>query len=120
MDPKMQFIHDFILTQKKSAPNMTAALKNIGDGDMATGILRIAKAYYQQGKLIGSNDKLAFGVAVGAVGIVTGAALSIGAQKIITMVNQVKQERKELEEQCDAIIDKLESTYPEGTSESHI
>ena len=24
------------------------------------------------------------------------------------------------EEQCDAIIDKLESTYPEGTSESHI
>ena len=54
-------IYDLINTTGKSAPDMTKALKNIGDGDMQQGIKKLSDFFSSTAKEIGLERGLKLG-----------------------------------------------------------
>lgn len=54
-------IYDLVNTTGKSAPDMTKALKNIGDGDMQQGIKKLSDFFSATAKEIGLERGLKLG-----------------------------------------------------------
>lgn len=93
-----KLINDLIKSSGKTAPKMTNALKNIGNGDMQAGIARIADYFTKEGLKVGQVRGLIGGIAIGGV--------AVGS--LIFLIQKVVKEHKKDKEEGEAILKGLE------------
>lgn len=106
-------ISDFITTSGHTGPQMTHALKVLGNGDMQQGLIRIAKYSFAEGKSYIKVGRLQ--------GVVGGAA---GAVLILLIAKFIKdgREKSKQQEEAKAIMDAFKDYLPpkvEQEPESH-
>lgn len=109
-------IYELVSTTGKSAPNMTNALKSIGNGNMQDGIKAMADFFWGSGSLHGKKIGERNGWIKGSITtIIAGAAIWTGMQ--IKHIYEEKQFRKSLQENGDRIIKAMKDNTPTESSE---
>ena len=111
-------IYDLVNTTGKSAPDMTKALKNIGDGDMQQGIKKLSDFFSATAKEIGLERGLKLGEQRGWIkgSLTTLGILSLAAGGVYIKEKYAAFKRKKaLEQEGQVILAAIKETIPSAT-----
>lgn len=111
-------IYDLVNTTGKSAPDMTKALKNIGDGDMQQGIKKLSDFFSATAKEIGLERGLKLGEQRGWIkgSLTTLAIVSLAAGGVYIKEKYAAYKRKKaLEQEGQVILAAIKETIPSAT-----
>ena len=111
-------IYDLVNTTGKSAPDMTKALKNIGDGDMQQGIKKLSDFFSATAKEIGLERGLKLGEQRGWIkgSLTTLAIVSLAAGGVYIKEKYAAFKRKKaLEQEGQVILAAIKETIPSAT-----
>lgn len=115
MNDIFQEIQDLINTRGQTAPNMTKALKNIGNGDMHAGIKKMAKYFMDTGNESGFVQGMKLGE---QRGVIKGSLATLGMVSLVVGGMYIKDKYKEykrkriLEQEGQAILEAIKETIP--------
>lgn len=103
-------IANLITTSGQTGPQMTHALKVLGNGDMQQGLVRIAKFFLAEGKSYIKVGRLQGGV---------GGAAGTGLIFLIAKLIKHRREKSKQKEEAKAIMDAFKDYLPQEVGQEH-